>query len=213
MNGPGKPVEALEKGLGLIPTLYYDIIARIIPGAIFCIAATCNLSVNVLQELNSTPAILFLIGAGYIAGLVLTGISLVFDFAIWDRLDCIRTWPGCCVALQGFQRDNLKGPADVALDIDEIIVLDRSQGENLFKMFAEAVAVENLLSGTLVLIVTRALGWTPRSVIHNLNCCEISVLISVLLLTFTYRAAAVSARTAGSIKRLSKLLKIPIATF
>ena len=123
------------EGLGkIIPSIYYDLIARVCAGVPF-------LTVLLWDQRSKFGDITWakltlLLGAGYVVGLVLTPLSLP-----WGLIQLVV-------------RRVLKMPIkfrEGASLTDQIAAKDKEAGATLAKMQAEAILVENLFSAFIVL--------------------------------------------------------------
>jgi hypothetical protein len=128
--------ETLEKAAGIVPTLYYDIIARIIPGVAFLLALSWKQQTELSNwiKVGSWSVVLFIFLA-YLAGMLLTAVGLVFDFA-WYWLSTRLNW--------------LWSPWDIGLKIDELFRRNASVGNSVLKMYAETTMFENLLAAIAI---------------------------------------------------------------
>jgi len=137
-----EPPDALTKAAEVIPSFYYDIIARIIPGAATIVGVAWVLRRDVKPA--GTDWII-LAGAGYVVGLLLSVgstvlVNLVTLLPGWHHRYSDRAiWRGI------WQRRNHP---------DASIVV---------KMAAEATSAENLLVGGLVVLVTAFVGPTSNT--------------------------------------------------
>jgi hypothetical protein len=133
------------EGLGkVIPSIYYDLIARVCAGVPFLAVLLWDERTAFGDPTWSKLALLF--GAGYVAGLVLTPLSL--------------PWVPVHVLL----RRKLKMPLNLdtgASLTDDIASRNRDAGETLAKMQAEAVLCENLFGAFLLLIILNAAVAVP----------------------------------------------------
>jgi hypothetical protein len=85
-DSKGDSSEAVSSGLwNSIPSLYYDLIARICPGMAFLIAlsvqesdTTQHFSLTKLPTF-SVASVVVLVALSYLVGMVLTGVSFVWD--------------------------------------------------------------------------------------------------------------------------------------
>jgi hypothetical protein len=134
-----EPTSLLEKGASVVPTLYYDIIARIIPGSAFIAAVSWDKSHAVPEWINAgqVGSGLLFVCFSYLAGMLLTSISvLLFDLAIWQLLSIFI--PG------------LWSPWAISENIDELSATKPAAAAELLKMFGEATLFENALAGVIV---------------------------------------------------------------
>lgn len=134
------------------------------------------------NSLEGYKLIAFLI-ASYVAGTLLTGIALIVDF-IW--------WLVCCVP--GADRLGFFSLGKVGLDIDLISRKSANHGDVLFKMFAEATAAENLLVAYVIVLIETQLG-NNQTLLSYFNCMGMYLMLGVVIVTCTFRIAAVSVRT------------------
>jgi hypothetical protein len=87
----------MDKILALIPEIYYDIIARIIPGIIFILLIIPSNSWELISQediLTNSALLLFLV-SGYTCGFVLDACSALFERMwdggrLWSKLDEIE---------------------------------------------------------------------------------------------------------------------------
>jgi hypothetical protein len=126
--------DAFAKAAEVIPSFYYDIIARIVPGAATIIGVAWALNIHVVPEEGGGGWVL-LAGAGYIVGLLLSVISTILVNIVtllpgWrHRYSDGAIWQGI------WQRRN---------DPDAPVVI---------KMAAESTSAENLLVGGLLVLI------------------------------------------------------------
>jgi hypothetical protein len=117
---------ALE-GLGkIIPSIYYDLIARVCTGVTFLAAILWDHR-GLFGEI-SWSTLTVVLGAGYIVGLVLTPLSLPWGL------------------VQFAVRYVLKMPKWDWREVDQIASKNKEAGSTLAKMQAEAVLCQNLFS-------------------------------------------------------------------
>lgn len=138
-----EPPDALTKAAEVIPSFYYDIIARIIPGVATIVGVAWVLKRDVKPAGTDW---IFLGGAGYVVGLLLSVGSTVLVNVVtllpgWHHRYSDRAiWRGI------WQRRNYP---------DASIVV---------KMAAEATSAENLLVGGLVVLVTALVEPTTHAI-------------------------------------------------
>jgi endonuclease YncB( thermonuclease family) len=149
----------LEKAAGIVPTLYYDIIARIIPGSAFIVAFTWNGQAALprwIEKGEFGSGVLFIFFS-YVSGMLLTAVGLIFDLA-W----MVLSW----------HIPNLWSPWDISHKIDEMTKKDPLGAAALLKMFAEVTLFENVLAAMAVCGVYSAFvarlpvtqHWAPMTV-------------------------------------------------
>jgi hypothetical protein len=146
----------------LLPSVYYDLIARVCAGVPFLalVLWTKRQSLDGLVS-SSWVGFLLLLGAGYIVGLLLTPFTLFWSIliglptqiilfkkfreALWSRF------------LNKKSADGKKGIVDDFSSLwsqyDEIAKANKEAGTTIAKMAAEATLSQNLLSGFVVLII------------------------------------------------------------
>lgn len=146
-RGSAKVPDALAKSAEAIPSFYYDIIARIIPGAATIAGVAWVFGKDVIR--NDTYNWIVLTGAGYIVGLLLSVGSTILVNVIaaaptWrHRYSDSSIWRGV------WRRRN---------DPDASVVV---------KMAAEATSAENLLIGAIVVLGAAFLR--PRMLLAGVN--------------------------------------------
>lgn len=74
---------------GLVPELYYDLIARISPGVLFILVVSTPYYNSIKQSgsfnLTDFTSLVLLVGLGYLAGHMLTTVSVILNAVIWNR--------------------------------------------------------------------------------------------------------------------------------
>jgi hypothetical protein len=131
--GENAASDAFAKAAEVIPSFYYDIIARIVPGAATIIGVAWTLKTHVVPKEGGGWVLLA--GAGYIVGLLLSVISTILVNIVtllpgWrHRYSDGAIWQGI------WQRRN---------DPDAPVVI---------KMAAESTSAENLLVGGLLVLI------------------------------------------------------------
>jgi hypothetical protein len=119
----------------IVPSLYYDIIARVMPGAAFLKAVIPLQNLTITESSSDWIRLLLLLGGGYLAGLILPLSALIVlpvDAFIWLRSD------------QTF-RDWLLGSPN-----DAIGTKSAEAGSTIGKMQAEATLCGNVAAGLAV---------------------------------------------------------------
>lgn len=144
----GKPEESdlPEKLSSFIPSFYYDVIARIIPGgALLAAIAWQRGAITMdLKDAQFGAGAAFL-AASYVVGMILTTGAILID----------RIWDFC--ANRHWLKINYT-PAAIALAIDKIRRHAPSLGTDLYKTFAEVTCLENLLVAALIISVRKNSG-------------------------------------------------------
>lgn len=144
---------------GLIPEIYYDMIARVAAGVPF-VAILVSPSLDQLEKYSNAASFILLFGLGYIAGHVLATISTALNLIVWSpwliRLG--QKWMGLT---HTFQSNRTLQVFDVVYQrLDWAAQKNDNAGAILKKMEAGAALSDNLLSGWLVLMTYRFLGGT-----------------------------------------------------
>jgi hypothetical protein len=190
---------------GLIPEIYYDMIARVAAGVPF-VAILVSPPLGSLEKYSNTASFILLIGIGYIAGHLLTTISVGLNLILWcwPILDRIQR---CARLIRPFTRQPTLQVFDLAYQrIDWAAGQDASAGAILKKMEAGAGLSDNLLSGWLTLVLYRTLGGRIGWAI-DLGCWNwpILILVSLVLICSVYtRRAAFIIREDRIVHRLDK---------
>jgi hypothetical protein len=185
----------IETAVSVVPTLFYDLIARVIPGTAFCVALTWKSYFGEGSKIGamSATSLTLLVGAGYLTGMFLTCISwLVCEIPLWPLANRVAS---CLTGVK-----DLSGPKQIGIDMDKIALRDRVFGNELFKHLAEAVACENTFSGFLLLWIACMWSdgtWPESSVLSGLQRGNVLLPAIALLMVFTiaFRQGAVSVRT------------------
>ena len=123
--------ELLEKATEIVPSSYYDLIARVVPGCVAIAAAGWVFPALAIQPDNATK-LLLLVGAGYVVGVWLSSVSTLLLLPIqWtpglDKYSDRAVWAG-------IRRR--------AAHVD---------GSTVIKMAAECTAAENICVVALLL--------------------------------------------------------------
>lgn len=150
----------MDKVGGLVPVVYYDLIARIPAGAIFLVALI--MATTGMESLGKIPewtlGVLFFL-LSYLIGYLLTTISALLGFILW-------TPPVLRIISRSLRRPLPTSSANAAFAelyrrIDEIGKERGGEQPILIKMEASAALADNLLAGYvgLVLIVPRFRGY------------------------------------------------------
>lgn len=132
--------------LGLIPSVYYDLIARVIPG-LALVGALWGAGVKIPVELSGgVLGVLALLLGGYLAGMVMTPVSLIWDYLsfVLVSLLLVRQHGGW---MQVTARMDLVGTRKV------------EAGGTLAKMMAETVLCENLLTVAVIGYLLSPQAW------------------------------------------------------
>ena len=152
-----------ETELGLVPEIYYDVIARLCAGVPFVAIAlrysqepTFNLLTR--EYLRSLPAVTLAVAvvfASYLAGHLLASISAIWNLGLWHQQVLGRfitnldlATPLDAVSVRALFQE-------VYRRIDYIATRDSNGGALLKKMEAGAQLSDNLFSGFLTYVVIR----------------------------------------------------------
>lgn len=157
---PTKPDAGKPEGGGLgtifsvIPTIYYDLIARVAPGLAFWLVLWLGTrGVAPLDAARSAlegqPLIVLVLS--YLAGMLFTGLSFLWDalcFGVFWLVKPLRAPLGLDQARSFIQTWEV-----VARRMDEIGRVSEASGGIVTKALAEVAMTENLLTGLLLLVV------------------------------------------------------------
>lgn len=187
----------MDKVLSIVPTFYYDLIARILPGTAFLVALTWNNPLTYGTPKDG-PQLVLLIGAGYLAGMFLTAVSLIIDF-IWEG--CVEYYKknGSLIGIS-WTKINPTSLFMITAEIDAIRDKKPDVGDILFKMFAEVTASENMLIGYVIVWVTSSFcSSTALSLTSNQQFWPHLILKVILLIAlvvaFLFRVLGLCGRT------------------
>lgn len=161
----------------LVPSIYYDLIARVCAGVPFLtlLLWTQRDSFKDLVT-NAWIGFLLLLGAGYLVGLLLTPLSLVWSALIGLPIRIILRVPTA---------DWRHGSRN-----DEIAAKDKEAGATLAKMQAEATLCQNLLSAFIVLIVANDTGTFLVPALNAYGTKYRWIIFGVLVTAAVFRTAA-----------------------
>lgn len=175
----------IESAVGVVPSLYYDLIARIVPGMAFCVAAAWDSN---LFKFGTAIDLSILVGAGYLAGMLLTTVTYITSDVIWFLIVLIAR------NLDGYAE--LRGPWGIGMQLDKIAMTDQHSYREILKFFAEAVACENLLSGFLILLIGRCNSWPTTSILarQDVSNCLLVMVGVLLFVSAVLRSYGVSRR-------------------
>lgn len=208
MSAPDEP-QAKDGVSGLVPELYYDLIARIAPGTLFVLVALYSWYGNITEatglKLTDFTSLLVIIGVGYIAGHLLQTCSAMLSYLLW------------CPCILRFMKKKLrlsyKLRADTAAElfqetyerIDLVSKMDRSGGVILKKMEAGAALADNFLCGWIIIWVFNILNPPDWGIDVRDKYC---IIIAGGLLFSLFLAAGSWVRRSILIARQDILLKI-----
>jgi len=151
--------ELLEKASEIVPSSYYDLIARVVPGCVAIAAAGWVFPALAIQPDNATK-LLLLVGAGYVVGVWLSSVSTLLLLPLqWipglDRYSDRAVWAG-------IRRR--------AAHVD---------GSTVIKMAAECTAAENLF--VVALLLNLAVQQSPVTSPFRLQVLEAALPFTILI--------------------------------
>jgi hypothetical protein len=140
----------LEKIGGIVPDVFYDVIARIVPGCSLVIAIAWDerWRKKLFEGETSFGESVVFLGAGYIAGMFLTTVSFLFFDCTWQF---IASYCPCVIRIfaRTIERSHIK-PMRLTSDMLRIGEMDAGAGKILFKSFAEISFFENMATAIAV---------------------------------------------------------------
>jgi hypothetical protein len=144
----------------IIPSVYYDVIARICPGAGFWI--TISLVSQDVQQVFKVDkvtgtSLFILVLISYLAGIVLSGFCIIWDL-ISFKLLAATTWLSDPLRLDK-KIGLIKQWQIVAQRMETVAKVSQDPSRIVTKALAEVTLCENLITG---LIVLGAIGFTSR---------------------------------------------------
>jgi hypothetical protein len=175
--------DPLEQLGSAIPSLYYDLIARVVPGLTLLGIAYLGTPQRshvaaAAARFDSAAAILATIILAYVVGILVTPLgSLIFEA------------PGILAARR---RPELKKYASdrLWLIIDTVETKNASVASTLAKMAAEVTLCQNILAGTFVLLLI-------PTVRHQFSAWMIVLWLTVTVLSTFFRALVLCRRAAA----------------
>lgn len=142
---------------GLVPEIYYDMIARVAAG-VPLIAILFTPPLDRLESVSNAASFVLLLGFGYIAGHLLTTISVFLNLVFWNPW-ILRRVKRRLGLKREIEPDNpLRAFDEVYHRIDRAAKADANAGAIMKKMEAGATLSDNLLSGWLVILSYQLLG-------------------------------------------------------
>jgi hypothetical protein len=155
----------------VIPSLYYDLIARVSAG-VPLLALLLWQQRELFAPLGRSPSVAFLLllGAGYIAGLLLTPFSPVWSFPLLPFFNARFGLPKFSILPSRSKTETTKAESGAALMStrnDRVGAVDPAAGATLAKMQAEATLCKNLTTAFVLLICVDYLGLTDVPVLHG----------------------------------------------
>ena len=138
-----------ETSVGLVPEVYYDVIARLCAGAPFVILLTWR---RIAYLDNVKMGVLLILGS-YLAGHILGTVSAVLNAIIW-RPFFMKFIVSHIPLENSFSDQSFRfGFHELYKRIDSIGRLDANGGTVLKKMEAGAALSDNLFAGFLILVI------------------------------------------------------------
>jgi len=171
----------------VIPSLYYDLIARVCAG-VPLLALLFWQQRQLFAPLGRSPSVAFLLllGAGYIAGLLLTPFSPVWSFPLLPFFNERFGLPKASILPSRSKAGTPateSGAALMSTRNDRVGAVDPAAGATLAKMQAEATLCKNLTTAFVLLGFVDLLGLADVPALHGASA---GLLISVfVLLWFT----------------------------
>jgi len=148
--------------LGLVPEIYYDVIARLCAGAPF--VALAFWSYPPARVLSAIEVGLISAFGSYLIGHLLAAVSSVWNLLLWNSV-FLKIFIKPLHLTNSFSSDSPRSVFnELYCRIDYISSRDSNGGAILKKMEAGSQLSDNLLSGFLVLVVSRCVyagGLTP----------------------------------------------------
>ena len=147
--------DPVDRAVSMVPDLFFDLIARIFPGATVLSYIIFVLKPEPLVAAHNTHSIWFLLVGGYIVGLALTSISLQLFDHLWSFV---------------FRRNELTWDrARLFAVMEQALIVSPRLGNRMWKNYAEMILCEGLFVGFAAIAVwelctqrvtwTLALGW------------------------------------------------------
>jgi hypothetical protein len=169
---------------GLIPEIYYDLIARVAAG-VSVIAVITSPSWSQIQQLETVTLFIALLGVGYVVGHLLTTVSVLLNAIIWRPWFVKFTMQFVPELKYGFDSIPAGGIFTIVYArIDWVAKKDRSGGSVLKKMEAGAALTDSLLAGWAIAgmcyLLTNTVPWGWR--FANARDIVLFILVTVLLL-------------------------------
>jgi hypothetical protein len=170
-----------ETELGLVPEIYYDVIARLCAGAPF--VAVAFWAYPAMRTLSALALGLVAAFGSYLVGHLLAAISALWNPLLWNRVVLGRFIAGLKLA-NPFSSDSPRRVFhELYCRIDLIASRDSNGGAILKKMEAGSQLSDNLLSGFLVVVAARALysGGLTLGETGLASALAVVLLVSVVL--------------------------------
>jgi hypothetical protein len=165
---------SVSSWLSVIPSIYYDVIARVTPGAIVLFAMDV-VRTNLNPE-NGTLPFLTLLGGGYVVGMALTPLHDIVVAPIY-LLTCVESVRSRLhIPKQGLPR---------GLN-DQVGLVRPELGATLAKMQGETVLCGNLAAGYLILWICPIKSWLTPYKTYSYDSLLSGFLFLLLVASFRY---------------------------
>jgi hypothetical protein len=174
---------------GLIPEIYYDLIARVAAG-VTVIAVLIWPSWSQIRQVETVTMFIMLVGAGYVVGHLLTTISTLLNALIW-RPSLLNLAKRLIPNLRHDFNSTSSGEifAEIYARIDWVAKRDRSGGTLLKKMEAGAALSDSLFAGWIIAGIvssfTHATPWGGG--LRSTDCILFSVVTLLLFFSVLIR--------------------------
>ncbi|SRR5260370_16091641 len=172
-----------EEGLPLkeigsvIPSVYYDLIARVTAGAPFAVVLLDSNHAKLTEMepmIGKAGILLMLLLGSYLVGMLLTPISSIFELPfMWFSRRAL--------GLQSYSL--MKGSYEQTKRMAQVSAADKESGTTENKMAAEAVLFRNLFAGFLILLGLRCV----HLVDFPLSPAKYALLLLSLLIALVHR--------------------------
>jgi len=183
--------EGLKEVGSVIPSVYYDLIARVGSGAPFIVLLMWDARdrLSWLENVvGSAGIILLVLMTGYIVGLLLTPVAtMLCGIVIVSIRQAVRKQ-------LGFYKygdwNMVRVSRKISARSDAIGLQDKDAGATLAKMSAEATLCQNLFIGFLILIVASRYGFVDSPTFDGLTTESILIIGALLAISVVYRNVA-----------------------
>lgn len=170
-----------ENSVGLVPEVYYDVIARFCAGAPFVSYLVWR--TKLLEVLDAVKLGVLLVLGSYLLGHLLSTVSAILNVIIW-RPWFLKWIVGRMPLDNPFADDSFRaGFHELYKRIDSIGKRDANGGTLLKKMEAGAALSDNLLSGLMLFAAAKVYsdGWPSWRVLGALGVLGIILVVTVVL--------------------------------
>lgn len=185
---------------GLVPEIYYDMIARIAAGVPF-VAILISPNLSEIERVSNFKSFALVFGLGYIAGHLLATVSVVVNQVLWNPV-LLQLTLRLANLKHGFKSHWPLRVLDESYErVDNAARVDKSAGAIMKKMEAGAALSDNLLSGWIIILICRELSGNV-SWLSGLGSWRSIEIISITLLL----VISVYVRRAAFIVRQDRLI-------